>query len=142
MVLQRAQRHAVGIDIADQLAAVLGPSIRACVIAARRQCQSNTAENLHLGGDAEPDRFGAERADGSEPNVLPEEKARITLSPEEREKKIREAIDEITLKNEVTDFTAGGRPHKNAVSKIVGVGVSQKEVDTRVTKIAEEREAA
>ncbi len=84
--------------------------------------------------------IGAVNADGSDANVITDTKIPKQFSPEEREKSIRGAIESITLRNEISDFSAGGRPHPKAVSKLVGVNVGQKEIDTILTKMADEKE--
>jgi hypothetical protein len=64
LVLQRAQRHAVGILVANELATVFGAAMRARVIAARRKGQRKSPEHLHLGADVELGGFRGERTDG------------------------------------------------------------------------------
>lgn len=49
------------------------------------------------------------------------------LSPDERRAKITEAYDFMISRNDRDDFTAGGKPHPRAVSKIVGFTVESKE---------------
>lgn len=72
---------------------------------------------------------GAVPADGSDPNVLPEEQTEtVQLSPEERVGAIRAAIERIVARNERLDFTAAGIPTVAAVSDMLGWKVNAREI--------------
>lgn len=63
-------------------------------------------------------------------DLLPEEaKPVVSLTPDERQKKIFEAFDTLVERNERGDFTASGMPHAKKVWGLVGFEVSNSERD-------------
>lgn len=73
--------------------------------------------------------IGAVRADGEAPDIQDEKKDQAEPSTlEERESKIKEAIELIVADNNRDDFTAAGAPSQEAVTRIVGFKVQTKEI--------------
>lgn len=73
--------------------------------------------------------IGALPADGSDPNVLNDDKRNTTPSdPSERNPLIMKAIKTIVEKNERKDFTAAGSPSVKAVERELGFDVDGREV--------------
>lgn len=72
---------------------------------------------------------GAQPADGSDPDVLPEEVVRkYPTDPIVRNGDILTAIEQLVQTNERKDFTAAGMPAVKAVEKLVGYDVHAREV--------------
>ena len=72
---------------------------------------------------------GATPSDGSDPNVLVDEKVDKTpQDPTTRRNDIMAAMLKLINKSDRTDFTAGGTPHPDAITKIVGYGVQGSEI--------------
>lgn len=75
--------------------------------------------------------IGAQPEDGSEPNVLKDEKTyKAPADPAERNPLILAAIEKIVAGNERKDFTAAGSPTVKAVEREVGFDVDAREVAT------------
>ncbi|GIV03792.1 MAG: hypothetical protein KatS3mg015_2622 [Fimbriimonadales bacterium] len=73
--------------------------------------------------------IGAQPEDGSDPNVLEDQKVNKAPSdPAERNPRILAAIEKIVAGNERKDFTAAGSPTVRAVEREVGFDVDAREV--------------
>jgi len=73
--------------------------------------------------------IGAQPADGSDPNVLEDEKVKkAPVDPAERNPLIFAAIERIVAANKRRDFTAAGSPTVDAVKREVGFDVDAREV--------------
>jgi len=73
--------------------------------------------------------IGAQPEDGSEPNVLKDEKTvKAPADPAERNPLILAAIEKIVAGNERKDFTAAGSPTVKAIEREVGFDVDAREV--------------
>lgn len=73
--------------------------------------------------------IGAQPEDGSEPNVLEDQKANKAPSdPAERSPLILAAIEKIVADNERKDFTAAGSPTVKAVERELGFDVDAREI--------------
>lgn len=73
--------------------------------------------------------IGATPADGSDPNVLEDEKFdRAPSDPTTRRNDIMKAILQIVGKNDRQEFSAGGLPHVDAVREFIGYSVSREEI--------------
>ena len=75
--------------------------------------------------------IGAQPEDGSDPNVLEDQKVNKAPSdPAERNPLILAAIEKIVAGNERKDFTAAGSPTVKAIEREVGFDVDAREVAT------------
>lgn len=75
--------------------------------------------------------IGAQPEDGSEPNVLKDEKTdKAPADPAERNPLILAAIEKIVAGNERKDFTAAGSPTVKAVERELGFDVDAREIAT------------
>jgi hypothetical protein len=73
--------------------------------------------------------IGAQPADGSDPDVLQDEKVnKAPADPAERNPLILAAIEKIVAGNERKDFTAAGSPTVRAVERELGFDVDAREV--------------
>ena len=73
--------------------------------------------------------IGAQPADGTDPDVLKDEKkSSAPQDPAERNPLILAAIEKLIDRNDREDFTAAGSPSVDAVTKEVGFKVSAKEI--------------
>lgn len=89
---------------------------------------------------AEAVAIGAVAVDGAEIDVTPKEPPKPNAGPaeaQERENQILDAINQIVVKNDREDFTAGGIPKDKAISALVGYRVAKSEVATVWLKRAE-----
>lgn len=75
--------------------------------------------------------IGATPADGSDPNVLEDDKInRAPSDPTTRRNDVMKAILHIVQKNDRQEFSAGGVPHVDAVKAFVGYSVGREEIQT------------
>jgi hypothetical protein len=73
--------------------------------------------------------IGAQPADGSDPDVLKDEKTdKAPADPAERNPLILAAIEKIVAGNERKDFTAAGSPTVKAVERELGFDVDAREI--------------
>jgi hypothetical protein len=80
--------------------------------------------------------IGAEAADGSEVNVLPDEPvAKVIPQGSERNEAITTAMIMLRDENARNDFTAQGLPQVKSIEKLVGFDIDKEERDTLWTRL-------
>lgn len=88
-------------------------------------------EPIHVPASCYQDAIaiGAQPEDGSDPNVLEDEKVSTApIDPADRNARILAAIEQIVASNERKDFTAAGSPTVKAVERVLGFDVDGREV--------------
>jgi hypothetical protein len=84
--------------------------------------------------------IGATPENGQEIDAFVEErKEDIPLSPIERSTKLQAAIETLIERNNRTDFTAAGAPSRDAIARLAGFTVNQKELNSEWQRYHEKK---